>query len=162
LPTISECIFSNGFSLKEKIYAQTTFLGMIITGTAGIIHADWIFVFPYIFFAWYAIPGIIQRHIVCPRCPHLYEHGDCLQLHPVLTRRFVKKQKGPKISMTEKTIFWIIFILIPVYPIYWLNFNKAYLIIFILLTGLWYGGQALYFCKRCRVTDCPFNRVRHA
>ena len=160
MSTINSCVLSTQFSLKEKIYAQTTFLGMLITGTAGIIHADWVFVFPYIFIAWYGILGIIQRHIVCPRCPHLHEHGDCLQLHPVLTRWLIKKPKAPKFSPTEKILFLLIFTLILVYPLYWLSFNKALLIIFILAAGLWYGGQVFYFCKKCRVTDCPFNRVK--
>ena len=160
MSTISKCIFSTGFTLQEKIYAQTTFLGMIITGTVAILHADWIFAVPYIFIAWYGVPGIIQRHIVCPRCPHLYDHGDCLQFPPALTRRFVKIQKGPEISLAEKTLFWLIFILIPAYPLYWLSFNSALMIIFILLAGLWYGGQVFYFCRRCRVIDCPFNRAK--
>ena len=78
------CSLAEGFSLWEKIYAQVSFIGMGVIGTIGIILTDWVWVIPYIFIYWYGIPGIIQRYLNCPRCPHLYEYGDCLQLPPVL------------------------------------------------------------------------------
>ncbi len=153
----SSCGFSKGFSLKEKLYAQISFFVMLITGSAGILLEDpWLFL-PYIFIAWYGVPGIIQRHLVCPRCPHLYEHKDCLQFHPALTRRLVKKRKPARFSPMEKILFLLIFFLIPVYPLYWLLGTPWLMALFLGAALLWYGGQFLYFCRRCRVKDCPFN-----
>ena len=157
---MSRCVLSKGFSIKEKIFAQCTFFGIIITGTIGISLSDPMFVIPYVFISWYGVPGIIQRHIVCPRCPHLHKYGDCLQLSSKLTRILVKKQKAPQLKRWERLVFLLIFILIPTYPLYWLAETRFLLISFIIFNACWYGAQFFYFCKRCRVYDCPFNRVR--
>jgi hypothetical protein len=85
------CSLAEGFSLWEKIYAQVSFIGMGFLGTIGIILTDWVWVIPYVLIYWYGIPGIVQRHLTCPRCPHLYKYGDCLQLHPILTKWFIKR-----------------------------------------------------------------------
>jgi hypothetical protein len=78
------CSLAEGFSLWEKIYAQSSFIAMGVLGTIGIITEDWIWVFPYIFIYGYGILGVVMRHLVCPRCPHLYEYNDCLQFPPKL------------------------------------------------------------------------------
>jgi hypothetical protein len=153
------CSLAEGFSLWEKIYAQFSFIAMSVIGTVGIVLVDWPWILPYIFINWYGIPGIVMRHLACPRCPHLYKYGDCLQFHPKVTRKIVKKRKTTPFNGLEKFLFYMIFILIPVYPIYWLLFNKLLLIVFLISAVMWYSGQFLYFCKRCRVYDCPFNRA---
>lgn len=155
----AECILSASFNLWEKIYAQFSFIAMSVIGTVGILIVDWPWVLPYILINWYGIPGIVMRHLICPRCPHLYEYGDCLQAPPKITKWVIKKQKITPLSPLEKVLFYLIFILIPAYPIYWLISNKILLIAFLLMAGMWYSGQFLYFCKRCRVNDCPFNRA---
>ena len=153
------CSLAEGFNLWEKIYAQFSFIAMSVIGTTGIVIEDWPWLLPYIFINWYGIPGIVMRHLVCPRCPHLYKYGDCLQFPPKVTRWIVKERKLSPFSALEKFLFYMIFILIPAYPIYWLLSNKILLIAFLITAGMWYLGQFLYFCKRCRVYDCPFNRV---
>ncbi len=155
----NKCARAGGFSLWEKIYTQFSFITMGVIGTAGIALVDWPWILPYIFINWYGIPGIVMRHLCCPRCPHLYKHGDCLQFHPKVTRWLVKKQKTTPFTTIEKFLFYMIFVLIPTYPIYWLLSNKILLIVFLITAGMWYSGQFLYFCKRCRVYDCPFNQV---
>ena len=154
-----QCSLAGKFSLWEKIYAQSSFIAMGVSGTAGIILEDWIWVVPYIAIYWYGIPGIVMRHLNCPRCPHLHEYGDCLQAAPILTKWLIKKGKTTPFGASEKLLFYMIFILIPGYPIYWLLSNRILLIAFLMVAGMWYLGQFLYFCKRCRVDDCPFNRA---
>jgi hypothetical protein len=100
-----------------------------------------------------------MRHTNCPRCPHLHKYGDCLQAPSILTKWLIKKQKTTPFSVFEKFLFYLIFITIPTYPIYWLLSNKLLLFPFLLSAFMWYSGQLLYFCKRCRIYDCPFNRV---
>lgn len=153
------CSLAEGFRLWEKIYAQSSFIIMGVLGTIGIIVEDWIWVFPYIFIYWYGVPGIIMRHLVCPRCPHLHEYGNCLQAPKIITKWLIKKLKTNPLSVVEKFLFYLIFIIIPAYPIYWLLSKKLLLIIFLISAVMWYSGQFFYFCKRCRVYDCPFNRV---
>jgi MFS family permease len=153
------CSLAEGFSLWEKIYAQFSFIATGVIGTAGILLVDWRWVLPYLLIYVYGILGIVMRHLTCPRCPHLHVYNDCLQFPSKISRWLVKEKKTSPFSTTEKLLFYLIFILIPTYPIYWLTSNRILLIAFLLMVGMWYSGQFLYFCKRCRVYDCPFNRI---
>ena len=154
-----QCSLTGKFSLWEKIYAQSSFIAMGVIGTIGIILEDWIWVIPYMAICWYGIPWIVMRHLICPRCPHLHEYGDCLQAPPTISKWLVKKRKTVPLSAFEKFLFYLIFILIPTYPVYWLISNPILLSSFLLTASMWYLGQYLYFCKRCRVKECPFNRA---
>src|SRR6056300_555673 len=107
----ANCSLAQGFCLGEKIYAQFTFIAMGILGTIGIIIEDWIWITPYVAFYWYGIPGVVMRHLTCPRCPHLHEYGDCLQFPVFLARMLVKKPKTTPFSALEKSWFYLIFIL---------------------------------------------------
>jgi len=156
----TDCPLSDGFSVWEKMYAQLSFLTMGIVGTIGIISVDWPWVLPYVVVYWFGIPGIIMRHLNCPRCPHLHTYGDCLQFHPVLTKWIVKVRKTHPFTRGEKAVFLLIFLLIPTYPVYWLRVQPLLLGVFLLSAAMWYLGQWVYFCKRCRVESCPFNRAR--
>lgn len=153
------CRLADGFKLWEKIYAQFSFIAMGIIGTVGIGLVDWRWILPYLFIYGYGILGVVMRHLVCPRCPHLYEYNDCLQFPPKITMWLVKKRKTLPLSAFEKFLFYLIFILIPTFPIYWLLAEPILLGAFLLAAGMWYSGQLLYFCKRCRVKECPFNRI---
>ena len=155
----SECTLANGFKLWEKIYAQFSFIATGVIGITGILLVDWRWVLPYLLIYVYGILGIVMRHLTCPRCPHLHEYNDCLQFPPKISRWLVKEKKTSPFSTLEKLLFCMIFILIPIYPIYWLISNRILLIAFLLMVVMWYSGQFLYFCKRCRVYYCPFNRV---
>ena len=155
----NQCALAKGFSLRAKMWAQISFLGMGIIGTIVTAQYDWKWAIPYVLVFWYGIPGIIMRHLNCPRCPHLHEYGDCLQAPVFLTRVLAKNRKFHPYSLLEKLLFYSIFILIPVYPIYWLLSNLALLVSFLLMASMWYVGQFFYFCKRCRVEQCPFNRA---
>jgi len=147
------------FSLWEKIYAQSSFAVMGIVGSVGIVLEDWIWVIPYAIIGGYGIPGVVMRHLTCPRCPHLYDYGDCLQAPPALTKWLVKKRKQYPFGTAEKFLFFVIAVLIPTYPLYWLWSNQWLLIVFLISAIMWYSGQLIYFCKRCRVEECPFNRA---
>ena len=155
----SECTLADGFSFREKLYAQFSFFSLGVIGAVGIVLVDWRWVFPYFFVYGYGIPGIVMRHLTCPRCPHLHVYGDCLQFPPKVTMWLVKERKTTPFSAIEKTLFYLIFILIPIFPIYWLVENPILLSAFLVTVAMWYSGQFLYFCRRCRVKECPFNRA---
>lgn len=150
------------FSLGEQIYAQTTFHAWWISGFIAIALQSWIWAAVYFVIVAYGILGIVQRHLTCPRCPHLHEYGSCLQLHPRISRSLIKAKKSHPFSLTEKTIFVVVFLLITLFPVYWLMAQKMALAGFVIFGSMWYLGQFLYFCKHCRVFSCPFNRVVHA
>jgi hypothetical protein len=84
------CVLADGFSVWEKTFAQLSFWAMGIAGTVGIVLADWPWVLPYVAVYWYGVPGLVMRHLNCPRCPHLWEYGDCLQAPVALTRWLIK------------------------------------------------------------------------
>ncbi len=63
------CSLAEGFSLWEKIYAQSSFTAMGIIGTLGIALVDWRWILPYLFIYGYGILGIVMRHLVCPDAP---------------------------------------------------------------------------------------------
>jgi hypothetical protein len=156
---ITECLYAEGFKFWEKLYAQISFNVMAIVGIIGIAIVDWPWAVPYAFLYLYGIPFIVMRHLTCPRCPHLNTHGDCLQFPPNLTKRLIKRGKATPFHPVEKFLFYSIFILLPLYPIYWLLNNQVLVIVFVVAAGVWYVGQLFYFCKHCRVGACPFNRT---
>jgi len=154
-----ECTLAEGFSVWEKAWAQLSFAVMGVLGTVGIVLTDWPWVFPYVLIYWYGIPGVVMRHLVCPRCPHLHVYGDCLQAPTKVTRWLVKERKGTSLSKVEKFLFYSIFILIPTYPLFWLVSHPVLLVAFVIAAAAWYSGQFVRFCRQCRVYSCPFNRV---
>ncbi|MCB2225385.1 MAG: hypothetical protein KQH53_01815 [Desulfarculaceae bacterium] len=156
------CHLAEGFGLREKIWAQTSFMLMGILGTIGIARADWPWLLPYIFVFWYGVPGIMMRHLACPRCPHLHRYHDCLQAPPAITRWLVKRPTEQPFNRAQKVWFWFLMLAIPIYPLYWLIGQPVLLVMFLASALAWYGGQLLRFCSRCRVRSCPFRRVAAA
>lgn len=157
---IRECRLADGFSFREKSYTQLSFFTFTITGTVGIVLADWLWALPYLVVFGYGVPGVVMRHLTCPRCSHLYRFNDCLQFPVKWTRWLVKNQKTRPFSTGERGMFWFIFSFLTLYPVYWLLAQPALLAVFGYAAVLWYLGQWMYFCKRCRVRMCPFNRAQ--
>ena len=153
------CTRANGFTLWEKIWAQCSFIAMGIIGAVGIARVDWRWALLYLVIYWYGIMGVVMRHVVCPRCPHLHVYNDCLQAPKTFTSWLVKTRKTTPLSAFEKCVFCTYFLLIATYPLYWVMSQKMLLIAFLLMVIMWYSGQFFHFCKRCRVDDCPFNRA---
>ncbi len=145
------------FSIKEKLYAQLSFNGGIIIGTYGLFqHSTTLAVLYFL----YSYVGIIflMRYTVCPRCPHLKLAGDCLQLHPSLTKKIISQHRKGPLNKYEKLLFVIVLYGILIIPIYWIKSSLPILILFLLV----YGGLLLslrfYFCRICRNTSCIQNR----
>jgi hypothetical protein len=153
------CSLSKGFSLTEKLYAQLTFNVMVFSGIAGIALMDWRWVPPYLVITAYGVLGLVMRHFSCPRCPHLHVYNDCLQFPPKWTKWLIKERKNTPFTAFERWASYVIFILIPLYPLYWLSSQPVLLGVFLGSGAMWYLGQLLYFCRRCRVRQCPFNQV---
>lgn len=154
-----QCTLADAFSFWQKAYAQVTFFTFTIAASIGIARADWPWLIPYALVCWYGVPGIVMRHLSCPRCAHLHRYGDCLQLPARWAAWLVKAPKATPFSRTEWWAFHFIFAFLPLYPIYWLLGQPVLLAVFAASAVLWYLGQWLYFCKRCRVDACPYNRA---
>lgn len=154
-----ECTLANGFETWEKIYAQVSFIAFGTIGTVGVALVDWRWALAYALIYVYGIMGVVMRHLVCPRCPHLHVYGDCLQAPAALTRWLVREHKTTPLSTSEKVLFYAYFIFVPVFPIYWLLADPILLAAFLVPVAAWYCGQFFRFCRRCRVDQCPFNRA---
>lgn len=154
-----QCTLADRFSLWQKLYAQSTFFTFIIAASIGIARADWPWLLPYALVCWYGVPGIVMRYLSCPRCAHLHRYGDCLQFPPRWAEWLVKEWKTTPFSAGERLMFQFIFAFLPLYPIYWLLQQPVLLAVFGISGAMWYFGQWLYFCKRCRVEACPYNRA---
>ena len=157
--TSRPCTLAEGFSLREKAYAQASFFTFTIAASIGIARADWPWFIPYALVCWYGVPGIVMRHLSCPRCAHLRQFGDCLQFPARGAAWLVKEWKTTPFSRGEWLMFHFIFAFLPLYPIYWLVSQPVLLAVFGVSAAMWYLGQWHYFCKRCRVDACPYNRV---
>jgi len=157
--TSRPCTLAEGFSLREKAYAQASFFTFTIAASIGIARADWPWFIPYALVCWYGVPGIVMRHLSCPRCAHLRQFGDCLQFPARGAAWLVKEWKTTPFSRGELLMFHFIFAFLPLYPIYWLVSQPVLLAVFGVSAAMWYLGQWHYFCKRCRVDACPYNRV---
>lgn len=158
MPQNEHCL-AKGFTIPQKIYAQITFNVFWITGIVAIWQSSVIWALVYFALVVIAIPGLVQRHLVCPRCPHLYQYNDCLQVPAAVTKALVKKPTAMPLGNTEKALFVLAFAVITIFPQYWLWHQPTLLIVFWLSCGGWYAAQLLYFCKRCRVSSCPFCRA---
>jgi len=156
------CTLAQGFETWEKIYAQASFITIGIIGTVGMALVDWRWALAYIIVYIYGIIGVVMRHLVCPRCPHLHEYHDCLQAPYGLTKWLARERKKTPMSTSEKLLFYTYFTFVPVFPVYWLLKNPFLLVAFLVAVVTWYAGQFFRFCKRCRVSDCPFNRAKVA
>jgi MFS family permease len=155
----SKCTLADGFETWEKIYAQLSFIAIGTIGAVGIAVVDWRWALAYVFIYLYGILGVVMRHLVCPRCPHLHVYHDCLQAPPKLTRWLIRERKKTPLSTLEKLLFYTYFIVVPGFPVYWLLATPFLLIAFFGVVGTWYLGQFFRFCNRCRVEQCPFNRA---
>lgn len=155
----ANCQYADGFSIWEKLYAQITFNVFCLTGLIAIAMQDWRWAVPYAVLYFGGVPFVIMRHLACPRCPHLWVYGDCVQLPPFLTKLLVKRPKPVPFSLIEKTAFFAILGLLPLYPLPWLAAKPVLLGIFLTAAAGWYLGQWLHFCRRCRTRRCPWNRV---
>lgn len=145
------------FSLGEKLYAQITFHGGIITGAYGLFLNSTTLGIAYLLYAYIGII-LLMRYTVCPRCPHLLVANDCVQLHPKLTKKIIcPNRKGP-LNLYEKILFTMVLYGILILPIYWIASNIIILILFLLLYGGLLLGLHLHFCPNCENKICIHKR----
>lgn len=155
----NSCKLANGFSIGEKIFAQLTFNLFWITGFIAIWQDNIYGALAYAAIVLFGIFGVVMRHLVCPRCPHLYKFGDCLQAPPALSKWLVKRPTTAPMSQGQKALFVLVFLAITFFPQYWLWGKPFYFALFWVFCGAWYAGQLWRFCKHCRVSSCPLNRA---
>jgi len=144
-----ECRLSKGFSPWEKLWAQLSFNAMVFSGICrnrvlGMALACAISRF-------HRVRHTRHRHASpsLRQVSHLHVDNDCLQFPPEWTKWLVKERKTAPFSAAERWSSYLIFLLIPLYPLYWLRQQPVLLAVFVASGTMWYLGQWFYFCKRC-------------
>lgn len=153
------CHLTEGFTLREKILVRISFAGLWLTGFIAIWPESIYWALGFMILVLYGVLGLMARYWVCPRCPHLHKYNDCLQMPPALMKRFVKKPTSTPMNKREKFLTVALFVLIPLFPQYWLIQKPLHFAVFWVFCGAWYLVLLMYFCKHCRVSSCPFNRT---
>jgi hypothetical protein len=152
------CKLAKGFTTGEKTFAQFFFNAFWITGFIAIWQDSVLWALAYAVLVAYGVFGLIVRHLVCPRCPHLYKYNDCLQAPKSWVKAIVKKPTSAHMTKGQKVLGAITLLTISLLPLIWLWDKPYYLAVYLVFCGAWWAGQVYHFCKQCRVSSCPFNR----
>jgi hypothetical protein len=98
----SGCTLADGFETREKIRAQVSFLAIGAVGAVCVAILDWRWALACILVLVYGIMGVVMRHLVRPRCPHLHACNDCLQAPPAWTRRLARERETTPLDTEGK------------------------------------------------------------
>lgn len=155
--TNQHCPLVDRFSLKEKFLMRTGWFGFMAVGFYGIHRQDplWAFIyagFGLLGFVLVVLPGL------CAHCPYPSKHDTCLFLPPALVRKFYP-YRGPNMSLTGKTATLAALAGMAIMPLFWLTQDVYLLSVFILIGLPVLAVFPFYYCRRCRHTGCPMNRV---
>jgi hypothetical protein len=151
------CIDNLAFSAKEKIVAAIPFNISILIGAYGLYRTSWVLTAIYLTFCYLGVI-IMMRYTICPRCPHLLEGNDCLNMPAPLVKKLIAKNRTGPLNTIEKTLQRTVKYGILIIPVYWLI---PYLYLLIPFVAFYLIGQAtfsFYFCRHCKNEVCIQNR----
>ena len=145
------------FSATEKIIAAIPFNASILIGAYGLSLTNWVLTAFYLAFSYIGVLAMM-RYTICPRCPHLLEGNDCLNMPvPVVKKLIAKNRTGP-LNTYEKMLHRTVKYGILLIPVYWL---LPHLHLFIPFAAFYFIGQATFtfhFCRHCENEVCIQNR----
>lgn len=151
------------FSLFEQLWMQLSFNGVWILGAIAMFWASPLLSIGYfLLFPAFGIVFCVMHLWTCPRCPHIKEHGSCVQLPPSLTKRIIKKNVTGPLTAAEKIGTYLVLYGTALVPVYWVVQTRVLLVPYLVVTLMHYSAYHLHFCKRCLNVRCPQNRNRCA
>ena len=158
-PTVlnQKCKESLTFSTAEKIVAAIPFNSTILIGAYGLYLVSWVLTAINLAFCYIGILAMM-RYTICPRCPHLLQDNDCLNMPAPLVKKLIAKNRKGPLNNCEKMLHRTVNYGILIIPVYWLIPNISLLIPFI---ALYFIGQATFvfhFCRHCKNEVCIQNR----
>ena len=145
------------FSAKEKIVAAIPFNLSILIGAYGLYLTNWVLTAIYLTFAYIGVL-VMMRYTICPRCPHLLEGNDCLNMPASLVKKLIAKNRTGPLNIYEKTLHRTVNYGMLLIPVYWLI---PYLYLLIPFLVFYFIGQATFFfhfCRHCENEVCIQNR----
>ena len=141
------------FTFKEKLFAQFTYNSGVMVAAYGLYINHTSLGIGYLVGAYLGI-FLLVRYTICPRCPHLHEANDCVNLPPALMKKIISEKRRGPLNIYEKVLFITSLYGAFLLPIYWLASNAILLIIFLLLFGGHLVSLHMHFCRNCANKDC--------
>ncbi len=146
------------FTLLEQLWMQVTFQGIWVIGVISIFPKKPFFAVVYFLLVAFGILYLIQHSWICPRCPHIKDHSACVQLHPFLTGKLIRKNVTGNLKLYEKLgFFLVLYGVLFVIPLYWVVGAPYMIIPYAAFGAMHYSAYFLHFCKKCLNTYCPQN-----
>ncbi|MFO7841423.1 MAG: hypothetical protein R6V48_04615 [Fidelibacterota bacterium] len=129
--------------------------GIMISRYDPLLLIPWIMIILFYF-------GFVEIRVLCSHCPHYAEPDTgilkCWANYG--SPKCWKYRPGP-LSLTEKTIFYLGFIVIFIYPVIFFILENSYILlgIYIVLIIILKLLLKRHYCSRCINFACPFNNV---
>ena len=149
-------MFTDSFSIMERLFMQISFYIFIIFGIIGIAIENWIVGLIYIVFVIFSFQILLLRMFCC-YCPYPYQYSTCLFI-PLSVFKNIE-QKKQDMALINRLAPLIAFGGMYIIPQYWIIKSLFFFIgfwIFGLIVGL---GLIIHFCRSCRHVQCPLNRA---
>ena len=136
-------------------------LPVFLIGGAGVVHAGWGYVIPWILIA-IAYFGFIEIRVMCSHCPHYNEDtGSGLRCWANYGSPKLWKYRPGPMSTGENIVFYGGLLAVMSYPLIFLIGGGQWLLLAFYLAALAAGGATMqvYMCAHCYNFACPLNRV---
>jgi len=130
----------------------------LITAFMAIFKSSltWALVYILVFLAQFLI---VEYRFFCSHCPHYCQDGHttkCLFIRGV--PKYFKARPFP-LTLLDKFMMILGFLVILLFPIYWLFFQPLLLVIYLLSWTVFGLTLKRYECNRCIYFNCPANSV---
>ena len=136
------------FTSYEKVIAAVPFNLSILVGAYGLYLTSWRLTVIYLLYSYVGVI-IMMRYTICPRCPHLLENNDCLNLPPSLLKKIISSQRQGPLNVYEKLLHILVTYGMLVIPLYWLASRLYLLVPFVVLYIIGQCTFTFHFCKNC-------------
>lgn len=153
-----ECSLHKGFSLKERIIMQIGWNGFMLIGIYAIYKQSPLWALAYVAYIIIGFAFIVMP-MLCAYCPYPYQYSTCLFMPAGILRKFYP-YRGAQTSLAGRTASGIIMVGAVLIPNYWLFRDIPLFFLFWLFALPTLLALPLHYCKQCRHSGCPANRVK--
>ena len=143
------------FTLIEQLWMQISFQGIWILGAIAIWQANHYISLAYVAFVSIGILFFIMHTWLCPNCPHIKEHGSCVQLPPIMTKQLIKDRPSKDMKLYEKIGFFIVLYGVFLIPLYWVIKLPIITVFYVVFGLMHYPAYFIWFCRKCMNKSCP-------
>lgn len=145
------------YSFADFLYYTALAAVPFFTAVYAIFKQSTIWLALYILLCLLSITLIYRYY--CTHCPHYTREGKftkCM-FFPGMPK-FFQPRPGP-LGFLDKTIAFIVSVVVIIFPLYWLFQQLGLLVIFLLSLIVFLVTIRRNECSRCIYFDCPVNKV---